>query len=233
MTIPPARTRKRYDPLVVLLPVVVLLLFVFYYFARADVVGVASSRGGWFVLTAPPLSAPLHYVLSGLLLGVAPLIAARLITGKRLRELGLGPGRVRAGLAWVAVGVPLGVLAGWIGSRSGSMEAVYPLAADPSTVGAFAAHSVASLAYYAAWEVLFRGVVLFGLEDRIGGAAANVLQTALSVLAHFGRPATETFSALPAGLVFGAIGLRVRSVWYVTAIHWTVAVATDAFLVFG
>lgn len=221
------------DPLVVLVPAVTLLLFVFYYFARADVVGGSSVRGGWHPVTAPPLAAPLHYALSGILLGLAPLLLARRVTGMGWRDLGLGLGDVKVGLAWLAAGLPLAVLGGWLGARSPAMQAVYPLAAELGAGPAFLLHSLASLAYYVAWEALFRGVVLFGLEDRLGGAGANALQTALSVLAHFGRPATETFAALPAGLLFGAVDLRVRSIWYVTAIHFAVAVSTDYFLVFG
>ncbi len=75
--------------------------------------------------------------------------------------------------------------------------------------------------------MLFRGVLLFGLEDRLGRSSANGVQTVCSVLAHFGRAVNETAAALPAGLVFGWIGLRLRSVWYVALIHWTVGISMD------
>ena len=78
---------------------------------------------------------------------------------------------------------------------------------------------------------MFRGVILFGLRKHVGGATANAIQTALSVLAHFGRPFEETLSAIPAGLVFGAIDLRVGSIWYVAIIHWVVGVALDWWVV--
>ncbi|HET9232812.1 MAG TPA: CPBP family intramembrane glutamic endopeptidase, partial [Candidatus Eisenbacteria bacterium] len=69
--------------------------------------------------------------------------------------------------------------------------------------------------------------------DRLGAGPANVLQTALSVTAHFGRPIDETFSALPAGLVFGWIDLRVGSVWYVAVIHCVLGMSMEWFILAG
>ena len=135
-----------------------------------------------------------------------------------LRALGLGRGRWRAGLAWLAVGIPLAVLAGWIGSRSPDVRAVYPLDAGLTAApSAFIPHALQQFLYFGAWEVLFRGVLLFGLRDRLGGGTANLLQTALSVVAHFGRAFDETLAALPAGLLFG----------------WVVGVSLDWFIVLG
>ena len=109
------------------------------------------------------------------------------------------------------------------------MRAVYPL--DPNLdLGGFLAHTAAQWAYFGSWEVLFRGVLLFGLAPRLGSGTANILQTALSVLAHFGRPLEETFAAIPAGLVFGAIGLRLRSVWWVAIAHWVEGAALNYFI---
>jgi membrane protease YdiL (CAAX protease family) len=85
--------------------------------------------------------------------------------------------------------------------------------------------------YYGSWEVLFRGVILFGLRGAIGGGNANVVQTALSVLAHFGRAPDETFAAIPAGLLFGWVNLRVGSIWYVAVLHWLVGISMDWFIV--
>jgi membrane protease YdiL (CAAX protease family) len=205
----------------------VLALMAFYYLTRADTIGVHSPSRGWSPMTAPPLPSALHFVAAALLLGVIPALLARRVTGRSLGELGLGLGRWRQGLALLAVGIPAGILAGKIGAESPAMRAVYPL--GPFT-GGFALYGILQLLYFGAWEVLFRGVLLFGLKDRVGDGVANALQTALSVTAHFGRALNETFAAFPAGLVFGWVGLRLRSVWYVAVIHWVVGVSLDWFI---
>jgi membrane protease YdiL (CAAX protease family) len=212
--------------------ITVLMLFVFYYAARADSIGTLSPRGGWTPITLPPLGPATHYVVSALLLGVIPVTAVMLLWGRRPRDLGLGLGRWRAGLAVLAIGVPIVFLAGKVGAGSPAMRAVYPLNPGLNPDG-FLSHAGLTLLYYGSWEVLFRGVLLFGLKGRLGGRFANVFQTALSVLAHFGRPMTETFAALPAGLLMGWVGLRLHSIWYVAAIHWLVGLSVDWFLITG
>ncbi|HSM16843.1 MAG TPA: CPBP family glutamic-type intramembrane protease [Gemmatimonadales bacterium] len=215
-----------------LLLVATLVLFVFYYLARADVVGVFSPERGWFPLSKPPLHPTAHFVVSGVLLGLIPVLAARWLTRSSFKDLGLGLGRWRLGVVWLAIGIPLAVLAGWISAPSPELRAVYPL--DPTLTAEparFMPHALRQAPYFFAWEVLFRGVILFGLRKHVGGATANAIQTALSVLAHFGRPMEETLSAIPAGLVFGAIDLRVGSIWYVAIIHWVVGVALDWWIV--
>lgn len=214
----------------VLLPPV-LGLTAFYYLARADTIGVSSAVRGWVPMTAPPVAAWLHFTAAGLLLGVIPVAVAWIAGRRSPRSLGLGSGKWREGLAWVAVGVPLAILAGRVAAADPAMRAVYPLYPDAITSpGGFCAYAALQLLYYGAWEALFRGVLLFGLKDSIGGAAANLVQTALSVTAHFGRALMETISAIPASLVFGAVALRTRSIWYVMVIHWTVGVSMDWFI---
>lgn len=213
----------------VVLPAV-LGLVAFYYLTRADTIGVSSPGRAWTPMTGASVSAWRHFVSAAVLLGALP-VAVTWLAGRSPRSLGLGLGRWREGLAWVAAGVPLAIVAGRIAAANPAMQAVYPLyphQIDGTT--SFLAYAVLQALYFAAWEVLFRGVLLFGMKDLVGGRVANLVQTALSVTAHFGRALAETFSALPAGLVFGAVALRTRSVWYTAVIHWTVAVSMDWFI---
>ena len=177
----------------------------------------------------PPLA---HYVGSLLLLGVLPVLAAWVLLRLPPRELGLGLGRWKEGLLWLAAGVPIALLAARIGSGSPIMHFVYPLDRTISPAPArFLPYAGMEFLYYGSWEVLFRGVLLFGLRRRLGDGFANVLQTALSVLAHFGRAPDETFAAIPAGLVFGWVSLRVRSIWPIAIVHWIIGAGVDWFIV--
>lgn len=208
-----------------------LLLLLFHYLLRADTVGVFSPQRGWHPLTLGTLPLPLHYLAAALVLGVLPVAVAIGLTGKSPAGLGLGLGDWRAGLRWLALGIPLAVLAGWVGARAAPMRAVYPLDATVTPdLSTFVPYALLQFLYYGAWEVLFRGVLLFGLADRMGTTSANLAQTGLSVTAHFGRAFSETFSALPAGLLFGLVTLRVRSVWYIAIIHWLVGTSCDWFI---
>jgi membrane protease YdiL (CAAX protease family) len=213
-----------------LLPGVTALLVVFHYAARADTIGVLGARRVWSPQTRPPLGPLSHFAAAALLLGVCPVLLAR-CCGLRPAQLGLGWGRPSRGLTWLGVGLPLAVLAGYIGAGSPAVSAVYPLdGALAPTAGAFVPHALWQFRYFGAWEVLFRGVLLFGLRNRLGAGPANLVQTALSVIAHFGRPLDETIAALPAGMLFGWVDLRIGSVWYIAVVHWVVGVSLDWFI---
>ena len=204
-------------------------LTVFYYFARADTIGVSGLGHLWSPMTRPGLPIGLHWAGALLLLGLLPVLAARRLIGLSWRALGLGVGAWRQGLALVAIGAPLAMVAGYLGSRSAAMRAVYPL--DPGFAESrFALYAALQALYFGPWEVLFRGVLLFGTRQRWGDSGANALQTALSVTAHFGRAMNETIAAFPAGLLFGWIGLRLNSIWYVALLHWLVGVSMDWFI---
>jgi membrane protease YdiL (CAAX protease family) len=204
-------------------------LLAFYYIGRADVIGVSSATRGWAAMTLRALPDGAHFTVAAVLLAVVPVVAARRLTGLSLEQLGLGPGNVRAGLILLLAGAPLAVLAGALGAASPAMRAVYPLFPLAAHHG-FVAYALLQFLYFGAWEVLFRGVLLFGLRRDHGDGSANALQTALSVTAHFGRAINETASALPAGLVFGWVDLKLGSIWYVAMLHWLVGVSMDWFI---
>jgi len=212
----------------------VLVLTPFFYWLRADTIGVSSLARHWTALTTAELGHVTHNVASAIVLGLIPLLAARYLLGISFADLGLQRGSWRRGAFWVAIGVPIAILAGKVAAGQPEMRAVYPLNQGLMTGQvSFINHALIQFLYYAAWEFLFRGVLLRGLTPRLGFANANMIQMALSVLAHFGRPSTETISAIPAGLAFGGIARHTGSVWYVILIHWAVGTAQDAFIMFG
>ena len=70
-----------------------------------------------------------------------------------------------------------------------------------------------------AWEFLFRGYMLFGLEESIGKSAIFV-QTIPFVLLHLGKPFLETLFCIPGGFVLGYVAYRSRSVLPCFIIHF-------------
>lgn len=72
--------------------------------------------------------------------------------------------------------------------------------------------------YMFAWEFLFRGYMLFGLERSIGKSAVFV-QTIPFVLLHLGKPFLETLLCIPGGFIFGYVAYRTRSVLPCFVVH--------------
>jgi membrane protease YdiL (CAAX protease family) len=77
--------------------------------------------------------------------------------------------------------------------------------------------------YMFAWEFLFRGYMLFGLEKSIGRSAIFV-QVIPFVLLHIGEPFLETLACIPGGFIFGYVAYRTRSFLPCFIIHFGIYV---------
>jgi membrane protease YdiL (CAAX protease family) len=166
------------------------------------------------------------------LLFVLPCLWIRLGTDESLADHGLRVGDWRFGLkllgvAMLALAIPLYVNAG-----SPEFQAEYPLAGVAGrSARLFLLWELCYLVYYVAWEFFFRGFWQLGLSRHLGLVGALALQTAVSTVMHIGKPGAETTAAIAAGLVFGLVAVRTRSVLYVILLHWYVGLMTDLFCI--
>jgi uncharacterized protein len=156
--------------------------------------------------------------------------------GKRRRpvDLGLGAGDWRYGLKTMGLLLPLVLVVAWAGGRMPDVRGEYPMARTLLTDrGWLLWYELAYvLFYYVAWEFYFRGVLLFGIAPYLGAVPAILVQTISSCLIHIGKPEGEILGSIVVGLVFGWIALRSRSIWYVFALHASLGVLTDLFVIF-
>jgi len=152
--------------------------------------------------------------------------------GDVLRMSGLTAGRVGTGLLLAAIGVPVAVIAGYIGSRDPALRAQYPFAkAACASLRRFVPYEIAYLTlYYVPWEFLFRGVLFLPLIPLIGLAPALAIQAIVATLYHFGHPPTEIVAATASSFAFGLIASATGSIFYPAIIHAAVGIATDAFI---
>ncbi len=209
------------------------LVAIVWYFGRADVMALGRAQDPWLRVTGPTLPTPAAFTITFVAFGLAPALLAETVLGKSPLRLGLGAGDVTRALRIFAIGVPLALAAGYLGSRSPAVTAVYPLGGPvPPEVGYFALHATLYLIYYLGFEYLFRGFLLLGTQDAIGPIAANLLQACLATAFHFGKPGMEMAAVFPASILFGWATLRTGSIWCALAVHWVVGVSLDWFLVF-
>jgi len=86
--------------------------------------------------------------------------------------------------------------------------------------------------YVFAWEFMWRGFVLFGLEKKFGFYAV-FLQMIPFVIMHNGKPLLETLASIGGGLLLGYIAIRTRSIFYGVLIHFSLIFSLDLFCVFA
>ena len=128
-----------------------------------------------------------------LLLLVVPLLAGRFIWKLSFREMGLGLGDWRLGLAvtgiFYAVMLPLVLIV----SRTNAFLGMYPLdvdlrimlqnsPADPETLNAFLTYETGYAGMFIGWEYFFRGFLLFSLKPHIGASAIAVQMVPFALL---------------------------------------------------
>lgn len=165
------------------------------------------------------------------IVGILPALYAR-ASGVRLSELGLGAGDARFGAKLLLL-IPIMVLPlTYVASGMADVRGEYPMCrllyARRDLVIWYELAYVA--VFYTAWEFYFRGFLLFGLKDELGAMNAVLIQTMASSLLHIGKPEGEILGAIPIGLLFGWFALRTRSIWYGWAVHASIGVLTDLFI---
>ena len=161
---------------------------------------------------------------------VVPAVAWRLVARRPLTELGLRAGDVGVGLKFVAVALAVAVPALWINAADPQMQAEYPLAREAfGDTAALVTYELLYVLYYWGWEFLFRGALQLGLLRKMGLAGSCMVQLLPSVLLHIGKPLGETWGAVLAAPVLGAVAVRTRSFLYVFLFHYTIGVVNDLF----
>ena len=156
-----------------------------------------------------------EYLTAFLLMFWMPYFFIKIAFRKRLRDFGFQTGDTKYGFRFVLIALPFLLWAAYVGSSDFAMQMEYPLA--KSTMGhfyLFLAVEIFYLIYYISWEFLFRGFMLFGLEKKFGALTAILIQTIPSAIVHIGKPVSESFGAIFAGLVFGYLAIRTRSILY-------------------
>lgn len=194
----------------------------------------AASQGYWA-----------RFSLSFLLLGIAPAIMA-LAFREKAADLGLSlrTPLLRKPAFWLLI--PVAVLLGAFGATASDLGSFYPYSRDlvlrvrESGLAPFVGHYAAYFfLYYVPWEFFFRGFLIFPFAlaaEREGSgptaiAALVLFQTIPSTLLHFGHPLSELASAVAAGLIFGALAWKTRSIVPGLLLHAALGLGTDAFIV--
>jgi len=226
------RPPQRKATMILLVASVVLLLWKYYCapeiyevcFAPPPIGPVAPEVGG----------AVCHFLSTLLLLGVVPVLIVKRVFGESLRDYGVSVGVVVRTVRTFLIFAPIFAIAGYVGSHDPAMLERFPINRHAGqSLSMFALHAATYFLYYMGWEFFFRGFMLFGLRASVGDANAVLIQTLASALVHIGNPAAETFGAIIAGLLWGMLALRTRSLLSGLGQHFLLGITLDWFLCFG
>ncbi len=167
---------------------------------------------------------------------VIPVAYLKIYQKRKLSEFGFSLGDKKLGFKLTALLIPLVILPiAFAGSKMPDVQGEYPLARI-----LFDHHELILryeicyvIFYYIAWEFYFRGFMLWTVKENWGDWPAIIIQTIPSCLIHLGKPEGETIGSIIAGILWGLIALRTRSIWYCVAMHAALGVLTDLFVIRG
>lgn len=192
-----------------------------------------------------------RFALSFLLFGAAPAVLA-LAFREKPADLGLSIKTpiLRKLPFWLLV--PVAVAIGAFGAISPDLGSFYPYSRDliarvrEAGISPFLGHYAAYFfLYYLPWEFFFRGFLIFpfalAAKKNFGiGATANaestiavlvLFQTIPSTLLHFGHPLSEVGLAVVAGMLFGILAWKTRSIVPGLILHAAIGLGTDGYIV--
>jgi len=202
----------------------------------------------WKCFCFPHFEAP--PTLADFWIGTTPLFAALILFGlipmgivkwgfrEHLADYGLRLGIAHRTLRTFLLAAPVILVIAVMTGHSPAFYDVYPfnVAIRPQHakigIDLFIIHSICFFGCYFGWEFMFRGFVQQGLSPRFGIPAAILVQTMASTMLHYGHPPSEVFGAIIAGLVWGLIAYRTRSILSGLGQHALLGIVLDWTLIY-
>ena len=210
-----------------------LLLTTFKYYGSTSFY-LAEVAGRFVLFNDPARTAELwHFASAFLLLGLVPTLVVKVVFKESLTDYGMRRGDAGFSIKVLVLCLPVLVVLTIPSARVAGFAAEYPFDHGAGNSPAiFASHAGTYLLFYLGWEFFFRGFMQFGLRGALGDWNAILVQTLASCLVHIGKPVGEIYGAILAGLLWGYIVFRARSLWAVLVMHWVLGVSLDFFICF-
>lgn len=212
-----------------------IILFIYCYFGSFSFFEKTftdlSDLGYWKIIY--------HHGMSFVLFFCLGLIFTKFILKKSPKDYGLAINQKKLCLVLILIAIPISILCGLSCISDEQMSATYPLV-DLNVYGAWyfiLGYYISYFLYYIGWEYLFRGLLLNSSKEKMGIVGAILFTTLISAIIHtsigaFGKPMIETLSAIPAGIIFGYIAYKTKSIYPTLIIHFLIGLFTDLSIFF-
>lgn len=165
-----------------------------------------------------------------LLLGVLPLVVMALLSENfSPADAGIrsNPETMRFTVLSIALLSLLVIPIVFFSAGKPAVYTIYPeIRASRWTWGLLLAETTTWAVYLLGYEILFRGVLLFGLAHTTGPVAATVINVILYSAAHLPKGKTETVAAIPFGIILCILTLQSGTIWIAFLVHLVNALTT-------
>lgn len=129
-------------------------------------------------------------------------------------------------LGLAAIIIPLNA---WNAKKADNLLMYPQIRANKWTKNTFIQEYTSWIAYLLAYELLFRGFLLFALYRVSGAWVATMVNVALYAIAHIPKGQKEAIGAIPLGLLLCYLTLRTGNIWIAVIVHITLALSNSFF----
>lgn len=158
---------------------------------------------------------------------IVGILIIKLLLKEKVSDYGLQIGDYKTGLKYSFIFLFVMIVLIWFVSASPAFAEKYPHLSDAkSNWNILLIYELGMLIYMFAWEFIWRGFTLFGLEKKFGYYSV-LIQMIPFVILHNGKPFLETFGAIFGGIALGILALRTRSFYYCVLTHIGVMFSID------
>lgn len=212
-------------------PVLVLILFIVgfsvYYF-----VSISKKLRNRTIQQYGKDTSFIHFsrYLGGLSIGIIPAIVMILVTGNSMSYYGLAGGNGLLSFYWT-IGIACIVIPmNYFNTRKEKHLAFYPNVREKEWPRRLVILNAFTWVFYLfGYELMFRGLLLFGTVSLMGPWPAIVLNVVLYVLVHVPKNLEESIGAVPLGVLLCLITLTTGTIWVAFFVHCILALSNFFF----
>lgn len=169
--------------------------------------------------------------LTGIIIfGVIPALLISSGCRFSLVEFGITPGIGTESVLWILFLSALIIPMNYFTSGKPENLAMYPQIRNREwTPGLYIVSSLSWITYLLAYEMLFRGFLLFPSLEILGYWPAILLNTGIYSLVHYPKGYREALGAAPFGLVLCILTIRTGNIWIAFTAHAVLALSNEWF----
>ncbi len=165
-----------------------------------------------------------------LTIGLLPAIILWLFLGKSPLAYGIGVEKLDTSLLWIAGLGAIIIPLNFFRTSSPKNLALYPMIREAVWSKKLVFQNAISwIAYLFGYELMFRGILLFGLVPLLGVWPAIAVNAALYAFAHIPKNVGETLGAIPLGIFFCLLSLHSGTIWIAFSTHIIIALSNSFF----
>jgi len=148
------------------------------------------------------------------------------IVGKNPKKYGLRLGKKRLTILFIILFVSISIPLMFWSSRRVEFREYYPIWSSARlNLSKFVIYGVLIGLIMLSTEFFYRGYILF--QFRKLGMFSILIQTIPYVCIHLGKPLLEVYASLPAGILFGYMAWKTKSIVPSFISHWLIAIIFD------